>query len=269
MGSREDFIMWLHSRQKALLKTVGIFLGTMLISTFSIVNHVQADVLWDQPISEVNTGAYIDQVFPDYPTYTSFIADDFVNNITWNISKIFVPGSGWNGFSSLLSATSLNFAIYSDLSGIPSGTPPTGWQWNISLDPSDAQIALDYGTDGFLSNVTLNLTTALNLSAGHWWLLFWPDMSFSSSGEYGRQASDTTNGYTAQFINPGGGFGYGSDWQDWNIIGMQQTDVAFRLEGTLGENNNVVPEPSTALLIGMGLLAGAALARRRERKTEM
>lgn len=261
--------MWLHSRQKFLLKTVGIFLGTMLISTVLIVSHVKADVLWDQPISIIDTGSYINQEFPDFPTYDSFIADDFVNNVSWNISKIFVPGSGWNGFSSLSSATSLNFAIYSDASGQPSDTPPTGWQWTISLDPSDAQIMLDYGTDGYLSNVTLNLTTALNLSAGHWWLLFWPEMSFSTSGQYGRQASDTTNEDTAQFINPGGSLGYGQDWQDWNIIGMQQTDVAFRLEGTRGENNNVVPEPSTALLVGLGLLAGSALARRRERETEM
>ncbi len=36
-------------------------------------------VLWDQPLSTVNQNAYVDQDFPDSATYSSYLADDFVN----------------------------------------------------------------------------------------------------------------------------------------------------------------------------------------------
>ncbi len=57
------------------------------------------DVLWDQPLSTVDQNAYVDQDFTDYADYSSFLADDFTNAETWNISSIFVPGNGWNGFT--------------------------------------------------------------------------------------------------------------------------------------------------------------------------
>ncbi|MCX7829928.1 MAG: hypothetical protein N2445_02565, partial [Acidobacteria bacterium] len=61
-------------------------------------------VLWDQPLSSVNTNAYVDQDFADFPEYSSYLADDFTNTETWTITSIFVPGDGWNGFSSLYNA---------------------------------------------------------------------------------------------------------------------------------------------------------------------
>jgi hypothetical protein len=252
--------------KKTAPPTIALICGITLITAILATSSARAAVLWDQPLSTINQNGYVNQDFPDYPTYSSYIADDFVNGDPWDISTIFVPGSGWNGFSSLSAATSLNFAIYTDSSGIPGATPPTGGAWNISLAPTDAQISITTGSDGYLSNVTLNLTTAINLAAGHWWFVFWPEMNFASGGQYGRQASDTTNGYTAQFINPGDGFGYGTTWRDWTVLGQAQTDLAFRLEGTQG-GNNVVPEPATMLLMGIGL-AGTALIRR-HRKTEM
>ena len=56
-------------------------------------------------------------------------------------------------------------------------------------------------------------------------------MNYGSYGQFGRQSSDTANGYTGQFINPGGDFGYGTAWQVWTVLGSTQQDIAFRLEG--------------------------------------
>jgi hypothetical protein len=56
-------------------------------------------------------------------------------------------------------------------------------------------------------------------------------MSFSGGGQFGLQAADTTNGNTSQFINPGGGFGFGTEWQPWSFICPTQSDIAFRIEG--------------------------------------
>ena len=203
-----------------------------------------ATVLWDQPLSTANHNAYVDQEFSDYATYSSYLADDFTNEGEWTIGTIFVPGDGWNGFSSLMNATSLTWAIYAEqpegkptgpisMMGIPDGYPGGGNApyWTITLPPTDPQVAISAGTPGgYPSNTTLTLTTPINLPAGTWWLYFYPTMSFGSYGQFGRQASDTTNGAVAQFINPGGGFGYGTGFQNWNVLGAAQQDLAFRLE---------------------------------------
>jgi hypothetical protein len=200
-------------------------------------------VLWDQPLSTVNQDAYVNQDFPDYPTHTSFLADDFVNSEEWQISSIYIPGDGWNGFTTLLNATALTWQIYADDGGMPDGDPAGGGNppvWTLTLAPTDPQVVISLGTPGgYPSDTTLGLAAPLNLPPGHWWLVFYPTMEFGAYGQHGRQPSDTTNGYTAQFINPGEGFGYGPDWQDWTVIGPAQTDMAFRLNGL------VVVEPPT------------------------
>ena len=190
-------------------------------------------VVWDQPLSTVNQNAYVDQDFTDYPDYSSFLADDFVNAEWWDISTIFVPGNGWNDFSSLLSADSLTWQICADNAGVPDGDPSGGGNppvWTLTLAPADPQVTITTGSDGMPSNATLNLATPVTVLAGHWWLVFYPTMSFGSGGQYGRQPADTLNGGWGQFINPGGGFGYGTAWQSWAEIGATQQDIAFRLE---------------------------------------
>ena len=191
-------------------------------------------VLWDQPLSAVNQNSYVNQDFLDYPAYSSFLADDFANAAPWEISTIFVPGDGWNAFTTLANAASLNWQIYADCSGVPCGNPSGGGippVWTLTLPPTDPQVTLSTGTSGYPSNTTLELAAPLILPPGHWWLIFWPALDFGSGGQYGRQPADTHNGYIAQFINPGNGFGYGTDWQNWNVLGPTQHDLAFRLEG--------------------------------------
>ncbi|GAB6112272.1 PEP-CTERM sorting domain-containing protein [Desulfomicrobium salsuginis] len=249
------------------LQLTKVICCTVLVFSMLGASPARASVLWDQPLSALDTNAYVNQEFQDFTTYSSYIADDFVNTVPWDISTIFIPGNGWNGFSSLELATSLNFAIYADAVGVPDGIPPAAGTWSLSIAPDDAQIALSTGSDGYLSNVTLNLSADVNIAAGHWWLVFWPEMDFSLGGQYGRQPSDTTNEEAALFINPGGGFGYGIGWQDLSVTGFRGGDVAFRLEGDLG-TNNAVPEPTTMLLVGIGL-AGIVLAHRCAPKSAM
>jgi len=195
-------------------------------------------VLWNQPLSTVNQNAYVDQSFSDSPSYSSYLADDFTNGGPWTIRNIFVPGNGWNGFSSLFNATALTWQIYADNAGVPAGSPAGGSPpvWTLTLVPTDPQVTISNGApDGFPSNTLLELIAPITLPAGHWWLVFYPTMGFSCCGQYGRQSSDTANGYTGQFINPGGAFGYGTSWQAWTVLGatppLPLHDIAFRLEG--------------------------------------
>jgi uncharacterized repeat protein (TIGR01451 family) len=196
------------------------------------------DVLWDQPLSSVNQNAYVNQEFPDVTTFSSFLADDFTNAQPWMISTIFVPGNGWNGFTTLLNATSLTWQLYKDNAGVPDGDPSGGGNppvWTLTLPPTDTQVTISNGSGALPSNTTLNLTKPIFVPPGTYWLVFYPTLNFSGGGQYGRQASDTTNNYHGQFINPGGGFGYGTSWQDWAVIGATQQDIAFRLEGKISD----------------------------------
>jgi N-acetylneuraminic acid mutarotase len=192
-------------------------------------------VLWDQPLSAVDQNAYVNQEFSDFATYTSFLADDFVAADAWTINSIFVPGNGWNGFTTLMNASALTWAIYANNGGVPAGHPGGNPAvWSISLAPTDSQVVITNGTGGMPSNTQLNLTTPAVLPAGTYWLVFYPTLAFSGGGQFGRQPADTTNGYVGKFINPGNAFGFGTDWVDWTVLGPTQQDIAFRIEGTTG-----------------------------------
>ncbi len=197
-------------------------------------NPMTGAALWDQPLSTVNQNPYVDQEFPDLATYSSYLADDFTNPVTWEIDTILIPGSGWNSFASLLNADSLTWQIYADCAGVPCGDPSGGGSppiWTLTLAPGSAQVTIGNGSGGMPSDTMLELVTPVSLPAGHWWLLFYPTGSLGTLGQFGRQPADTVNGYAGKFINPGGAFGYGTAWQNWAVLGPSQHDMAFRLEG--------------------------------------
>ncbi len=196
-----------------------------------------SQVLWSQAISSVDANVYASQDFETaYDIFDIYIADDFlVPAGGWTLKEIFVPGDLWSGGTTLLNAHHLVFEIYTDTPGMPSGYPGGGGALHsISLLPTDAQIALSVGFGGFLSDVTLTLSTPINLGPGVYWLVFYPEMDYTSDGQYGRYVSDTTNGYVAMVINPDGGFGFPPVWtsvQDGSTWGMSTQDMAFELRG--------------------------------------
>ena len=210
---------------------------TSAVDKSETLDYVINSVLWDQPVSSVNTNAFVNQEFTDSPDYSSFLADDFVVPTAWMIDKIFIPGDGWNGFTTLMNASALTFMIYQDSAGVPAGDPSGAGAlpvWVYTLPPTDPQITITNGYLGYPSNTQLILEVPILLPAGHYWLVFYPTMAFNPYGQFGRHPADTVNLNTAQFVNPGGGFGYGSVWQPWTVLGsgLTQLDMAFRIEGT-------------------------------------
>ena len=199
-------------------------------------------ILWDQPPSSINLAAHANQDFEaTYDVYDIFIADDFQNASSWLIDDLFVPGDTWNGGCDLSCANVFNWEIYADAGGMPDGDPWGGGNppvWSLSLPPSDPQVTLSASPSGWLSNVTLNPSSPVFLPAGSWWLSFFPGMDFDTClCQAGRHAADTSNGYAAQVINPGSGFGFPPSWtsvQDVLTWGLVQQDFAFRISGTVG-----------------------------------
>ena len=238
----------------------------VLVSALILPSLASAVVLWDQPLSVVNQYPYYNNVFVPPNESDTFIADDFVNTQTWDISKIFIPGGFWVarwGASSLLNATALHWEIYGDAGGKPDGDPRSGTGnpplWSLSLPPSysdiDYQVTTSMGSAGYRSNATLDLTTPLRLDPGHYWLIFYPELEYYQYGGFGRQPADTINNAVAQFVEPGGGdAGLPTEWTSvldvpWTTLinpkpALTQQDFAFRLEGAM-LNATIEVDPAT------------------------
>lgn len=135
-----------------------------------------------------------------YDSHDIALADDFTTSQSATITSIFIPGYVPDG--SLASANALNWQIYANAGGVPAGNPFGGGSaplWSASLVPTDPHVTVS-GND-----VTLTLDPPLTLPAGTYWLVFYPQLDFGVAGYYYWFSSTTTNGYTAHFINPGGG----------------------------------------------------------------
>lgn len=226
----------------AIIMTADLsYINLTTYNYLSLILHglPPAQVLWSQGISGIDTNVYANQDFETaMDIFDIYHADDFlVPGGGWNITEIFVPGGLWAGGTSLANANHLVFEIYTDSPGFPSGDPGGGGLspiWSLSLVPSDGQITLSTGLGGLLSDVTLIPNTPINLSAGSYWLVFYPELDHSLYGQYGRHVSDTTNGYDAMVINPGGGFGFPPIWtsiRDGSTWSMAQQDMAFEIRG--------------------------------------
>ena len=195
-------------------------------------------VLWNQPPG-ASGWAVLSQDFESFhDAHDTFAADDFVSASPWSIETIFVPGKTWSDGCDLTCADALNWQIYAGGGGAPDGDPWEGGNppvWSLSLAPGDAQVTLSPGDSGFRSVVTLDLNTPVSLHPGTWWLVFYASLNYDVCGfDYGPLASDTTNGYAAQMINPGGGWGIPTTWtsiQDPATLELEEQDLAFRTEG--------------------------------------
>lgn len=186
-----------------------------------------ATVLWDQPVGASVVGVASQKFDPPNAALDIFAADDFMNAVPWNISTIYVPGTG----ADLSNAASLNWALYADAGGVPAGDPYGGGAapvWSLSLPPADPQVTLS----GSNAAATLTLNVPVALPPGSYWLIFYPDLDFTSFGQWWWYRSDTTNLYLAQIINPPGGWGFGASWASvQSVAGGPEQDLAFTLTG--------------------------------------
>jgi hypothetical protein len=188
-------------------------------------------VLWDQSNTAAN-GVASQDFEAATESMSTFGADDFTNAQPWHIETIHVLGTVVTR-TSLANASALHWEIYQNNGGVPAGFPGGGSAplWSITLPPTDAQVTLtDSETD-----VTLALTSPIDLPPGVYWLVFYPSMDFTSFGQWFWSTATTANLQVAQMINPGGGFGQGIDWTNMQIFtgNVTEHDLAFRLDGQI------------------------------------
>jgi len=161
-------------------------------------------------------GSWASQCFPDI-AFCYYTADDFVNAETWSLDTIFVDGIG-----EISNASALNWYLYPDAGGVPAGQPGDGAElWSLSLPPTAPGVAINGG------QVTLDLVAAtgspLDVPAGHWWLIFYPDMLLNPFGQWSWNTGSPNQYWpSAQWVG-------GPPWVP------QFPGMAFRLEGEAGQ----------------------------------
>jgi hypothetical protein len=181
------------------------------------------DALW----SQMNVGAsgYASQDFEAAnDAYDCQIADDFVvTGGSWKIDSIECYGA----YASTGPLDSMNIYFYEDAAGTP-GT---------LIQEFHAVPCITQTKSGL---VQVKLPSDLILNEGTYWVACQANMDYSIAGQWWYYESTTANGYQFNWINPGGGFGYGSTWQPGNNIWPAcENDILFSLYGVVITSYNV------------------------------
>jgi hypothetical protein len=175
-------------------------------------------VLYDQ-YDNAGANATLSATFTDFPTFSSDLADDFVvpSGETWNVESIDADGIYFNGPGP---ATDWNVFIYTDNAGVP------GTQIYSTLN----QPVTVNGT-----TFTVNLTPAAVLTEGTYWIEIQANMTFGTQGEWGWTDRTVQANAGAEFRNPGGDLGCGTDWILKTLcVPTLDPDQVYRINGTTG-----------------------------------
>ncbi len=173
----------------------------------------------NQPVGAGGSGL-VSQELVD-TTLSAFMADDFTLAAATDISMM--KFSGFFGDALVYeNAGALHFEIYADNAGVPGGVPTVDSPvWGMSVAPNDAQLTIVGG------DIVVNLATPASLAAGTYWISFWVTTG-TDEFHYWLMA-DTVNGAEAMLVNPGEGFGIGTDWVTMTSIDVTELDTAFGL----------------------------------------
>jgi len=153
--------------------------------------------LWDQ-LSNLTSGV-AGQDFEDaYNAYDCMGADDFsFSGVKWKITqfqaRFFYSADGGP-------VNTFNIRIYSNNNGVP-GTLLNTFS------------GLNYTVSGI--TFTITLPNALTLNPGTYWVSIQGQQDFASVGQcYWYNSNVSNSSYKYKWMNPGNGFGLGTDWVD-------------------------------------------------------
>jgi len=208
---------------------------------------LQAGVLWYQA-PNTSVPAYVDQEFPDYSTFSTYqVHDVTVDPGGWTIQSITGYFGGSTGAWPTTTAN-VRVNIFPKSGSLPgSGDDPTG----------GAVYTASFSWDG-TSYVVAAGALSIPLAAGDYWIGLTPILAFGTYGQQFHQQAAAVAGDYSAVRNPAGGFGFGTDWGTYAMIGTPG-DGAILIEGTTG----VIPEPATWSLLALGVGALAFLRRRK------
>ncbi len=181
----------------------------------------QAEVLWDQSnLLNARPESFVNQVFPDFPTFSTYIVDD-VKADHWHIHSmsILVDRSSSKWLSGVRSAVFSTFRKKAPLGPPPPSYHPENGR-RIFVQVIDRLLTYEIRTE--------NLNADLD---GLSWISLTPIASFSTVRQCFDFSSRQPFGTRAFFTNPG--WGFGAELQ-WNLVSWFAPfhDQAMRIEGT-------------------------------------
>jgi hypothetical protein len=217
-----------------------------VLALAALAAGANAVALWDQ-LGAIGYGFASQDFEPAYDAYDCMVADDFeVTAPGWRITNIEFDMILQYGNSVPVHGVNIRF--------MPARADNTGDYWNpVYTEASDATTRMIYnGTN------SVDLVTPVILGPGHYFVGVAPHLDWEHYGQcYFAMNSFPVWNQMALMINPGGGFGMGSDW----FAPAPGYDASFRLNTELW-----VPEPGVVSLSGLLLGAGAAWLRSRQRE---
>lgn len=188
----------------------------------------RSTVLWEQ-VSD-GTGGIVSDFFIG-SNAGAYSASEFILSDDSTLEFIFTPG--FDNTGSLSAQPAINWAIYTDNGGVPSGHPEDGtnlasalWSYSAPVTGAGVSIASD--------DISLDLVVAgetVSLDAGTYWLTVYP--SYNVTGAGGARwnwSQGVPTGSQTHLISPVV-FGV-ANWTTLSGLGVAWTDTAFRLEGT-------------------------------------
>lgn len=226
--------------------TLGVTAAAAMLSSSAALG----DVLYDQSAYTSDystTHISVDQEFADFPTYSSYMADDvsFATGVTINVVSTYYTMEGnWGP-----GITQARLNIFAKTGSLPgAGDDPTA---GIVVDVTFTNL-------GDAWQVTAS-GLGIDLAAGDYWFALTPMADFDPFGQafHYFTAPSTLVGDQIAFRNPSGGFGVGTEWQTIADAygGPTDANMALMVEGT------VIPAPGALALLGLAGIAG----RRRRR----